>query len=249
MNYTPIFGLLFDSDFALFSIFSFFVFAIVGDVLKSLRKNVIGLGISVVIYVICAVLVNVFTDLAIQIIALAVGAIALGAAAGFIIGLILSIFRECVCKKYTINDVKAIVVGLLAALVIIIIIIALIKNHQNRWSEHPFSTDKENIEWITIMYGYSVYEVPADKLDDLLAIFNNMRFKKGKYETDQIGGVLSPNPATVYHIDIAYKHGGNALFTIIPEAHCITIADDGLYYFKHYDEKLMDELVESISKK
>ena len=94
MSYTPFFEGLFNSDAPIFAIFSLFVFAIAGYMLKTRKRNAIGLGISVGVYVICAILVNVFQDLAVQIIGLVVGAIAFGAAVGFIIGLIFALFRR-----------------------------------------------------------------------------------------------------------------------------------------------------------
>ena len=94
MEYLAIIDELFHSDTALFLFPALLIFVVVARILDTRKRIAIGLGISVGIYCICEVLIRLIHDFGVEFISLLVGTVALGAALGLIVGLILSFFRE-----------------------------------------------------------------------------------------------------------------------------------------------------------
>ena len=95
MKYLPILGELFSSDSAIFMLIGLVIATIIGIKMKNTRKNIIGVAICLVAYVICEIVSNIIgMNYLVQIIALFVGTIAIGGFIGFIIGLIVSKVRK-----------------------------------------------------------------------------------------------------------------------------------------------------------
>ena len=94
MKYLPILDELFASDSVIFLLIGFVVSLIVGIGLKTTKKNLIGLGASVVLYALCEVLSNIRSNFLIEILLLFVGTFAIGGIVGFLIGTIVSLIRK-----------------------------------------------------------------------------------------------------------------------------------------------------------
>lgn len=95
MKYLPILGELFSSDSAIFMLIGLVIATIIGIKMKNTRKNIIGVAICLVTYVICEIVSNIIgMNYLVQIIALFVGTIAIGGFIGFIIGHIVSKVRK-----------------------------------------------------------------------------------------------------------------------------------------------------------
>lgn len=89
MRYLPILGELFSSDSAIFMLIGLVIATIIGIKMKNTRKNIIGMAICLVAYVICEILSQaVGVNYLVDIITLFVGTIAIGGFIGFLIGLI-----------------------------------------------------------------------------------------------------------------------------------------------------------------
>ena len=95
MRYLPILGELFSSDSAIFMIIGLVIATIIGIKVKNTRKNIIGVAICLITYIICEIVSQVVgMNYLVEIIALFVGTIAIGGFIGFIIGLIVSKVRK-----------------------------------------------------------------------------------------------------------------------------------------------------------
>ena len=94
MRYLPIMGELLSSDSIIFMLIGFVVATIIGIVMKSTKKNIVGLGICFVIYVISEIISNMRSSYLLEIILLFVGTLAIGGIIGFLIGLIVSKIRK-----------------------------------------------------------------------------------------------------------------------------------------------------------
>lgn len=95
MKYLPILGELFSSDSAIFMLIGLDITTIIGIKMKNTRKNIIGVAICLVTYIVCEIVSNIIVmNYLVEIIALFVGTIAIGGFIGFIIGLIESKVRK-----------------------------------------------------------------------------------------------------------------------------------------------------------
>lgn len=94
MRYLPIMGELLSSDSIIFMLIGLVVATMIGIKMKSTKKNVVGLGISFVIYVISEIISNIRSSYLLEIILLFVGTLAIGGIIGFLIGLIVSKIRK-----------------------------------------------------------------------------------------------------------------------------------------------------------
>ena len=95
MRYLSILDELFSSDSAVFMLIGLVIATIIGIKMKNTRKNIIGVAICLVTYVICEIVSNIIgMNYLVEFIALFVGTIAIGGFIGFIIGLIVSKVRK-----------------------------------------------------------------------------------------------------------------------------------------------------------
>jgi len=94
MRYLPIMGEMLSSDSIIFMLIGLVVATIIGIVMKSTKKNIVGLGICFVIYVISEIISNMRSSYLLEIILLFVGTLAIGGIIGFLIGLIVSKIRK-----------------------------------------------------------------------------------------------------------------------------------------------------------
>ena len=94
MRYLPIMGELLSSDSIIFMLIGLVVATIIGIVMKSTKKNIVGLGISFAIYVISEIISNIRISYLLEIILLFVGTLAIGGIIGFLIGFIVSKIRK-----------------------------------------------------------------------------------------------------------------------------------------------------------
>ena len=94
MRYLPIMGELLSSDSIIFILIGLVVATIIGIVMKSTKKNIVGLGISFAIYVISEIISNIRSSYLLEIILLFVGTLAIGGIIGFLIGFIVSKIRK-----------------------------------------------------------------------------------------------------------------------------------------------------------
>ena len=94
MRYLPIMGELLSSDSFIFMLIGLVASTIIGIVMKSTKKNIIGLVICFSIYVISELISNMRSSYLLEIILLFVGTIAIGGIIGFLIGLIKSKIRK-----------------------------------------------------------------------------------------------------------------------------------------------------------
>lgn len=94
MKYLPIMGELFSSDSFIFMLIGLVVAAIIGIVMKSTKKNIVGLGSCFAIYVISEIISNIRSGYLLELILLFVGTLAIGGIIGFLIGLIVSKIRK-----------------------------------------------------------------------------------------------------------------------------------------------------------
>lgn len=92
--YLPIMGELLSSDSFIFMLIGLVAATIIGIVMKSTKKNIIGLVICFAIYVISELISNMRSSYLLEIILLFVGTIAIGGIIGFLIGLIVSKIRK-----------------------------------------------------------------------------------------------------------------------------------------------------------
>ena len=94
MRYGPIMGELLSSDSFIFMLIGLVAATIIGIVMKSTKRNIIGLVICFAIYVISELISNMRSSYLLEIILLFVGTIAIGGIIGFLIGLIVSKIRK-----------------------------------------------------------------------------------------------------------------------------------------------------------
>ena len=94
MRYLPIMGELLSSDSFIFMLIGLVASTIIGIVMKSTKKNIIGLVICFAIYVISEIISNIRSSYLLEIILLFVGTLAIGGIIGFLIGLIVSKIRK-----------------------------------------------------------------------------------------------------------------------------------------------------------
>lgn len=94
MRYLPIMGELLSSDSFIFMLIGLVAATIIGIVMKSTKRNIIGLVICFAIYVISELISNMRSSYLLEIILLFVGTIAIGGIIGFLIGLIVSKIRK-----------------------------------------------------------------------------------------------------------------------------------------------------------
>ena len=95
MKYLPILGELFSSDSAIFMLIGLVIATIIGIKMKNTRRNIIGVAICLITYVVCEIISQVVgMNYLVEIIALFVGTIAIGGFIGFLIGLIVSKLRK-----------------------------------------------------------------------------------------------------------------------------------------------------------
>ena len=94
MKYLPIMGELFSSDSFIFMLIGLVVAAIIGIVMKSTKKNIVGLGSCFAIYVISEIISNMRSSYLLELILLFVGTLAIGGIIGLLIGLIVSKIRK-----------------------------------------------------------------------------------------------------------------------------------------------------------
>ena len=92
--YLPIMGELLSSDSFIFMLIGLVAATIIGIVMKSTKKNIIGFIICFAIYVISELISNMRSSYLLEIILLFVGTIAIGGIIGFLIGLIVSKIRK-----------------------------------------------------------------------------------------------------------------------------------------------------------
>ena len=94
MKYLSIFDELFSSNSIIFMLIGLALAVFIGVKIKSTKKNLIGIIVSLSVYVICEVISNVHTNFMIELLLLFVGTIGIGCFVGFLIGLILSKARK-----------------------------------------------------------------------------------------------------------------------------------------------------------
>lgn len=95
MRYLPILGELFSSDSAVLMLIGLAIAAIIGIKMKTARKNIIGVTICLITYVVCETVSQVVgMYYLVEIITLFVGTIAIGGFIGFLIRLIVSKVRN-----------------------------------------------------------------------------------------------------------------------------------------------------------
>ena len=94
MRYLPILGELFASDTIIFLVIGFVIFAFAGIRMRSLKRNLKGVGVCFAIYAVCEVLSNIRTNNLLELILLFAGTIALGGIPGFFVGIVVSGIRK-----------------------------------------------------------------------------------------------------------------------------------------------------------
>ena len=90
MRYLPIFGELFSSDSVIFMLIGLAIAVIIGIKINNIKKNIIGVAICLVAYVVCEIISQVEMNYLVEIITLFFGTIAIGGFIGFLIGLIVN---------------------------------------------------------------------------------------------------------------------------------------------------------------
>ena len=93
MKYFPILQELFESDTVLFLVIGAAVALAAGLWLKQRKKCVLGLVISVAVYLACELLSNVHTNFMLELLLLFVGTAAIGCCIGFLLGLLIGLIR------------------------------------------------------------------------------------------------------------------------------------------------------------
>lgn len=96
MKHLPILQELFESDTIIFLIIGIAVAVVAGLWLKNQKKCIIGIIISVVLYLICELASNFRTNFMLELILLFIGTVAIGCCIGFIIYLLV---RLLIIKK------------------------------------------------------------------------------------------------------------------------------------------------------
>ena len=94
MKYFPIFQELFESDSVVFMLIGFILVLCIGIKMNDIRRNIIGLASSFVLYVICELASNLHTNYMIELILLFVGTIAIGGIIGFLISAIIAKIKK-----------------------------------------------------------------------------------------------------------------------------------------------------------
>ena len=136
---------------------------------------------------------------------------------------------------------------LIIVLSIITIIVFAVVHYNKVWSEKPINTNREEIREIMVTYAYRNYDMPEEQWAHFLQMIDKMRFKKRKLDDDGMGGVLSVNPRNTYKVSIYYKDGNYNVFQIISKANCIWNGNDLMYYYyKKYDKKAMNDLLQGV---
>ena len=136
---------------------------------------------------------------------------------------------------------------LIIVLAVIVIVVFAAVHHRKVWGEKPINTNREEIREIMVTYAYRNYDMPEEQWEQFLQIIDKMRFKKRKFDDDGIGGVLSINPQNTYRVSIYYKDGNHNDFQIISKANCILNGNDlMIYYYKKYDKKAMNDLLQGV---
>lgn len=94
MRYLPILEELFSSDSVIFMLIGLVIATIIGIVMKSTKKNIIGLVICFAVYAISELISNIRSSYLLELILLFVGTFAIGGIIGFLIGIIVSKIRK-----------------------------------------------------------------------------------------------------------------------------------------------------------
>ena len=94
MKYFPIFQELFESDSIVFMLIGFISALCIGIKMNDIRRTVIGLASSFVLYVICELASNLHTNYMIELILLFIGTIAIGGIIGFLISTIVAKIKK-----------------------------------------------------------------------------------------------------------------------------------------------------------
>lgn len=94
MKYLPIMDELFASDSIIFLLIGLVVSAIIGIILKSDKKLIVGIISSIFVYALCELISNIPSTFLFEIIALFIGTISIGSFLGFLIALIVSKIKK-----------------------------------------------------------------------------------------------------------------------------------------------------------
>lgn len=101
MRYLPILGELFASDAIIFFVIGVVIFVFAGIRMRSLKRNLKGVGVCFAIYAVCEAFSNIRTNNLLELILLFAGTIALGGILGFFVGIIVSGIRKTMRKNKT----------------------------------------------------------------------------------------------------------------------------------------------------
>ena len=88
MKYLPILEELFSSDSIIFMLTGMVITIVIGMMMKNKKKNIVGLGICFVIYVISEIVSNIRSSYLVEFVFLFIGTLAIGGVAGFLISII-----------------------------------------------------------------------------------------------------------------------------------------------------------------
>ena len=94
MKYLPVFQELFESDSIIFMLIGLVLALSIGIKLHDIKKIIISLVSSVVLYAVCELISNIHTNYMIELILLFVGTIAIGGIIGFFILTIVVTIRK-----------------------------------------------------------------------------------------------------------------------------------------------------------
>ena len=95
MRYLPILGELFASDTIIFCVIGVVIFVFAGIRMRSLKRNLKGVGVCFAIYAVCEAFSNIRTNNLLELILLFAGTIALGGILDFFAGIVVSGVRKC----------------------------------------------------------------------------------------------------------------------------------------------------------
>lgn len=93
MRFLPILQELFESDTIVFLIIGIVFTVMMGLQLKNQKDCIMGVIISIVIYAICELTSNIHTNFMLELVLLFIGTIAIGCCIGFIICLLIRLFK------------------------------------------------------------------------------------------------------------------------------------------------------------
>ena len=92
MKYLPVLQELFESDTIIFLLAGIIISVVICLWLKSLKKYIKGVSVSVITYVICEMVSNIHTNFLLEIILLFTGTFALGCGIGFLVCILIGLF-------------------------------------------------------------------------------------------------------------------------------------------------------------